>query len=132
MYQQRIGARAEYLQEEKERMNASNTLAERFPQLKSLSATLSYFPPSGLTQHSELKCTFNLAYAKSLFRFDCPNKECVGGNFDLTTELAQMVAQRRESWAGETRCQGWQSKTMIDRVHCGHVLRYQMSLVYLE
>ena len=60
MYQQRIGARAEYLQEEKQRVNAARSLAEQFPELKSLAAMLAYFGPDGVTPSSELKCTFNL------------------------------------------------------------------------
>lgn len=128
MYQQRIGARAEYLLEEKERIKASASLAEKFPHLKSLSVNLAFFAPSGLTRHSEIKCSFNLTHAKSLFRFDCPNVECVGGNFDLTEELARAVAERREIASGEVRCEGWQSKTTIDRVYCGHMLRYKLSL----
>ena len=130
MYQQRIGARAEYLQEEKERIKASNSLAEKFSTLKSLSAILTYFAPNGATQHSEIKCTFNLAYAKSLFLFDCPNKECIGGNFDLSSELAQAVREQRETADGEIRCQGWQSKTTVGRVYCDHLLRYKLSLGY--
>ena len=128
MYQQRIGARAEYLQEEKERVKASSSLAEKFPELKNLSAELAYFAPGGTNQQSEIKYTFNLAYAKSLFRFDCPNKECVGGNFDLSSELANAVAQRRETASGEARCQGWQSKTVIGQVYCDHLLRYKLKL----
>jgi len=128
MYQQRIGARAEYLQEEKERIKASTTLAEKFPDLKSLSATLTYFAPNGATQHSEIKCTFNLDYAKSLFLVDCPNKECIGGNFDLSSELAQAVDQHRQTATGEIRCQGWQSKTTIGRICCDHLLRYKLNL----
>jgi hypothetical protein len=130
MYQQRIGARAEYLQEEKERIKASTSLAEKFSTLKSLSAILTYFAPNGATQHSEIKCTFNLGYAKSLFLFDCPNKECIGGNFDLSSELAQAVREQRETADGEIRCQGWQSKTTVGRVYCDHLLRYKLSLGY--
>ncbi|HEV2392302.1 MAG TPA: hypothetical protein VG146_08060 [Verrucomicrobiae bacterium] len=130
MYQQRIGARAEYLQEEKERIRASASLAEKFPELKSLSVTLGYFAPGGSLQHSEIKCTFNLPHAKSLFRFDCPNPECVGGNFDLTSELLDAVAGRQETASGEARCPGWQSKTTIGDIHCGHVLRYKLSLAF--
>jgi hypothetical protein len=73
---------------------------------------------------------FNLAHAKSLFRFDCPNNECVGGNFDLTAELSRAVAERRESATGEARCEGWQSRTTIGRVQCGHILRYKLSLEF--
>ena len=132
MYQRRIGARAEYLQEEKERIKASRSLAEEFPKLRSLSATLVFFAPNETTPHSELKCSFNLPFAKSLFRFDCPNNECVGGNFDLSFELAEAVAAHRETASGEARCEGWQSKTTIGRINCAHVLRYKLSLEYGE
>jgi hypothetical protein len=130
MYQKRMGVREEYLQEEKERLSAATSLAERFPNLKSLNATLVYFAPKATTRHSEIKCTFNLAYAKSLFLFDCPNAECIGGNFDLSSELADAIARRLHSASGETRCQGWQSKTTIGRVYCDHLLRYTLSLEY--
>ncbi len=130
MHQKRVGARAEYLQEEKLRIQASTTLAEKFPDLRSLSATIAYFVPNGLTQHSQLKCNFNLAHAKSAFCFECPNEECVGGSFDLSGELAAAVAAHRGTAIGEARCPGWQSKTTIDRVHCGHVLRYNISLEF--
>ena len=130
MYQQRIGARAEYLQEEKKRVRAAQSLAERYPDLKSLIARLAYFGPDGVTFSSELKCTFNLAFAKALFLFDCPNPECIGGNFDLSLELARAVAGHRESATGENRCQGWKSKTTVGRIYCDHLLRYTLSLGY--
>ena len=127
-YPSKIGARGKYLLEERERIQLAATLAETFPNLKSLSALLSYFAPFGRTPQSEVKCTFNLAHAKSLFRFACPNNECVGGNFDLSVALARAVAERRETVTGEVRCQGWQSKTTIDRVSCHQVLRYKLTL----
>jgi hypothetical protein len=130
MYQQRIGARVEYLQDEKKRVRAAQSLAERYPDLKSLMATLAYFGPEGVTRCSELKCTFNLAFAKELFLFDCPNPECIGGNFDLSSELARAVAGHRESATGESRCQGWKSKTTVGRIYCDHLLRYTLSLGY--
>ena len=36
----------------------------------------------------------DLEHAKSVFRFDCLNQECVGGGFDLSDLLAQAVAKR--------------------------------------
>ena len=127
-YPPKIGARSKYLLEERERIKLAASLAETFPDLKALSALLCYFGPFARTPQSEVKCTFNLAHAKALFRFSCPNNECVGGNFDLSAELARAVAERRETVAGELRCQGWQSKTTIDQVSCDHVLRYTLTL----
>ena len=129
-YPPKIGARGKYLMEERERIKLSPTLADTFPGLKSLSALLSYFGPFGRTPQSEVKYTFNLAHSKALFRFACPNNECVAGNFDLSTELARAVAERRETIQGELRCQGWQSKTTIDQVCCDHVLRYKLMLEF--
>jgi len=116
--------------EERERIRLAASLAETFPGLKSLSALLSYYGPFGRTPQSELKCTFNLAHAKALFRFACPNRECVAGNFDLSAALARAVAERREMVTGELRCPGWQSKTTIDQVGCDHVLRYKLMLEF--
>jgi hypothetical protein len=129
-YPPKIGARGKYLLEERERIQLAATLAEAFPELKSLGALLSYFGPLGRTPQSEVKCTFNLAHAKSLFRFACPNNECVAGNFDLSSTLARAVAEHRGIVDGEVRCQGWQSKATIDRVSCDHILRYKLMLGY--
>jgi hypothetical protein len=127
-YPPKTGARGRYLLEERERIKLAASLAESFPNLKSLSTLLSYFGPFGRTPQSEVKCTFNLAHAKALFRFACPNNECVGGNFDLSAALARAVAERRRTVNGELRCQGWQSKATIDRVFCDHILRYKLTL----
>ncbi len=130
MYPQRIGARAEYLQEESERIKDSASLADTYKDLKSLRVLLAQFGLGGATRLSEIKYTVNLAFAKSVFRFACLNHECVGGNFDLSEELAQAVADHRRTVSGEKVCAGWQSKDTIDRVSCGRVLRYKLTLGY--
>lgn len=127
---QHFSPRGEYLKEERERVQLSASLAEKYPRLKSLSVTLTYFAPGGLARRSEIKYTCNLAFAKSLFCFACPNDECVGGNFDLSEILARAIAEHRELASGEVCCQGWKSKTTIDQVCCGQVLRYQLHLGY--
>lgn len=129
-YQSKVGPRGKYLLEERERINLAASLSETFPDLKSLSALVAYFGPVGRTPQSEVKCSFNLAHAKAVFRFACPNNECVGGNFDLSTALARAVAERRNSVTGEVRCQGWRSKATIDQVLCDHVLRYKLILEF--
>ena len=72
----------------------------------------------------------NLDHAKSVFRVDCPNQGCIRGDFELTEQLASAVAAHRTSAQGEITCQGWQSKTTIDTVHCHNILRYKLSLGY--
>jgi hypothetical protein len=130
MHHQKLGPRAEYRRREGERIKSSVSLAERFGQLKSLSAELSYFGPQSLTPTGQLKCTFNLAHAKSVFRFDCPNQECVEGDFDLSSDLAGAVAARHTTLSGKLICQGWRSKTTINTVPCGHVICYKLTAGY--
>lgn len=130
MHHRKLGPRAEYRRRESERVENSATLAEKFEQLKSLTADLAYFGPGNLIRSSRLKCIFNLACAKSVFRFDCPNPECVGGDFDLSADLANVVAAHRRTLFGEVVCQGWRNKTTLETVPCGHVMRYKLTAGY--
>lgn len=130
MYSPRPSPRREYRQQESERVNASATLADAFQELKALTVDLTYFSRGSLTRNSEIKYTVNLANAKSRFRFNCPNDQCVGGDFDLSTELARAVRSHQTELAGEAICQGWRSQTEIGQAHCHNTLRYKMSAEY--
>ena len=92
----KLGPRAEYLQEQNQRVKDSASLQERYRDLKSLTVEIAYFDEGGFVRQGEMKYTVNLAHAKSLFRFSCPNNECVGGDFDLSTELGNAVAGQKE------------------------------------
>ena len=126
----KVDERMEYRRQEAQRISDSVCLEGRFPGLKSLSVVLTCLDPGGVTKKSELKYTVNLTKAKSVFRFLCPNDTCIGGDFDLSEELATVVAEHGETASGEVRCQGWQSKTTVGEVHCHHMLRYRLSLGY--
>jgi hypothetical protein len=130
MYRQRIGLRAEYRDQEGERVKASPSLADKFRKLKSLIVKLGYYNPKGLAPNSQLNYVVNLDNAKSVFRFRCPNEECIRGDFDLTKELASAVAKHRTTVTGELYCQGWQNKAAIDTVRCHNILRYKLKLAY--
>ena len=130
MYRHKLGIRAEYRDQEGERVKASPSLADKFQKLKSLIVNLGYYSPEGVTQNRKLKYMVNLDGAKSVFRFTCPNDECIRGDFDLTQELASAVANHRTRVTGEVSCQGWQNKAKIDMVHCHNILRYELKLAY--
>jgi hypothetical protein len=130
MYHQRTGARAEYRQQEGLRIKDSASLADKFRQLKSLTVDLMYYDTEGVTKTSEIKYTVNLANAKSVFCFNCPNSECVRGDFDLSEDLARAITERRTTATGEMACQGWRSKTTIETLRCRNILRYKLSLAY--
>lgn len=120
----------EHRELQRQRVRESSTLADRFQKLKALTVELSFYDSSGVTKNSHIKYTVNVANAKSVFRFNCPNGECVRGDFDLTDELAKAVAKRLKSVTGEKTCPGWQNKANINSVRCHNVLRYKLTLGY--
>lgn len=130
MYRLQEGPRFEYREQESLRVKESPTLADKFPQLKALIVDLGYYNSTGISKNSQIKFEPNLANAKSVFRIDCPNHGCIGGDFDLTEPLAEAIAKHQGQVSAEMCCQGWQNKTTIDTVHCHNILRYTLRLEY--
>jgi hypothetical protein len=130
MHHQKPGARAEYRLQESIRIKDSVSLAEKFQKLKSLTVNLEFFDSEGIHRSSQVKYTVNLANAKSVFSFGCPNHECVRGDFDLSKEIADAVTARRKNVVGEMTCQGWRNRTTIDTIRCHNILRFKFSLAY--
>jgi hypothetical protein len=130
MQQQRFGARAEYREQERQRVKDSSTLAEAFKKLKSLHVEFEHYDPAGATKNNRVKYDVNVQNAKSVFRFDCSNNECIGGDFDLTEQIAEAVAARKAVVSGEVVCKGWRSRTTINTVRCNNIFRYKLKLGY--
>jgi hypothetical protein len=130
MRPQKSNPRLDYLRQENQREQESVGLAEKFRELKSLTAELAYFRADGVTKNGEIKCIFNPDTTKSVIRFECSNRECIRGDFDLSEAVAQAVAKRRTTATGEMCCQGWLNKATIGEVHCHYILRYKLRLAY--
>ena len=126
----RNSPRAEHLARERQRVEASPTLATQYGRLASLTVEFGNYDSSGLHRVSQVKYKVNLESAKSVFCFSCHSMECVGGNFDLSTALAQAIADRRKEVTGESRCPGWRSRADMGAVHCQNLLRYRFVLKY--
>ncbi len=130
MYTHKLGPRAEYREKQGVRVAAAPCLAEKYRKLKSLTVNVGYYAPTGTIKYRDLTYDVNLHHAKSVFRLDCANDECVQGDFDLTEELAAATAKRAKTVAGELCCKGWQNKASIKKIKCNHVLRYKLKLGY--
>jgi hypothetical protein len=123
--------RAEYRLLQAERINASSSLTEKFPGLKSLTVNLEYFDSTGVTRNGVVKYKANIEKAKAVFYFNCPNAECAGGDYDLTEELSRAISRRQKVVAGEVRCNGVRhNKMRKERVPCLNLLRYELRLGY--
>ena len=130
MKTRRMNPRLDYRKQEEELVKGSPNLETSFPDVKSLSVQLRHFDYTGSRKSGEIKYTVNLAHAKSVFRFNCANHECVGGDFDLSANLARAVAGHEENVDGEMRCQGWRSRSTIDTIHCDDLLQFELTIGY--
>ncbi len=131
MYQSRHkGPRAEYRFQQGLRVTAAPCLAEKYLKLKTLTVDAGYYAPEGIIKFRQLTYDVNIDHAKSVFRLNCSNDECVQGDHELTEEIAKAIANRSKTVAGELCCKGWQNKEAMQKTKCNHVLRYQLKLGY--
>jgi hypothetical protein len=122
--------RQEYRLKQRERIEASPSLAKQFPRLKGLRVTLEFMDSARSAKQGEMKCKLNVEHAKSALWFSCPGVECACGDFDLTNALAQAVRGRQKVASGELQCQGTRKRGEREPVVCGTVLRYKLTLDY--
>jgi hypothetical protein len=127
---QKFTPRADYRLSQGQRAKDSVSLLEKFREMKSLTVEFAHFTSEGVSRNSQIKYTVNPEHARSVFRLDCPNHECVAGDYDLSDALTRAVAARQTSVTGELRCEGWLSKTTIDNIHCHNILRYKLTIEY--
>ena len=126
----KTSARQQYRLERDSLVKESPSLAEKYRGLKSLKVRLAYCNPEGTTRGTEIKYDVNLDVARSVFSFNCPNAECIGGDFDLSDELAKAVRSRQKLAEGEKSCQGWYRRATSEKADCRKLLRYTISLEY--
>jgi hypothetical protein len=122
--------RAEHRQAQRLRVDEAVRLAEKYPQLKTLKVALEFVDREGMTKTTEMKYSANLEHAKSVVVFVCPISECCGGDFDLTTKLAEAVSKRRTKVAGVMPCLGSYKKASGQVAPCRSMLRYTLNLEY--
>jgi hypothetical protein len=127
---QKFTPRADYRLSQGQRAKDSVSLSEKFHDLKSLLVEFAHYTPDGVSRNRQIKYTVNPEHARSVFRLDCANLECIAGDYDLSEALARAVATRQTSVTGEMCCQGWLSKTTIGEIHCRNILRYKLTLRY--
>lgn len=123
--------RVEYRLLQTQRIKDSRSLNQEYPKLKSLKIDLEYLDPQSLARNGGMKYKANLEHAKSMFCFNCPSSECVGGDFDLSAELARAITAKLKIISGEKQCQGVRhNRERKEKIPCQNILRYKLSLSY--
>jgi hypothetical protein len=122
--------RHEYRLRQREQIEASPSMAAKFPQLHGARVVLEYYDAAGSFKSGEMKCKLNVEHARSLLWFECPAMDCMEGDFELSNALAHAVEDRRKLVTGEIRCQGKRKRGEQQFESCGALLRYKLSLDY--
>jgi hypothetical protein len=130
MHMPKRSPRQEYRLKQRGRIEASPSIAKKYPRLKALRVTLEFFDAAGSAKHGEMKCKLNLEHARSALWFGCPGAGCACGDFDLSAALAKAVDGRLKTATGELRCQGTRKRGDREPVVCGTLLRYKLNLNY--
>ena len=130
MHAPKRNPRQEYRLKQREQVEASPSMAKKFPRLKALKVMVEFFDATGSTKQGEMKCKLNVEHAKSELWFACPGVECMCGDFNLSEALANAVAGRHKVAAGEMRCQGTRKRGDREPVVCSTLLRYKFNLVF--
>ncbi len=122
--------RQEHRQEQRRRVEESALLNARFPQLKGLKVNLEFFDRDGGIRTKEMTYHINVEHARSVLLFACANGECIGGDFDLTRDLAGAIKSRQRTVTGQVNCRGTRKKASKESVPCRSILRYTRNLAY--
>jgi hypothetical protein len=122
--------RAEHRQAQRERSDEANRLAQKYPNLKSLTVQLKFGGRASVMSTTGMKYSLNLTHAKSVLVIACPSPECIGGDFDLTTKLATAVAELRTQVGGEMHCLGSHKHSAGASAPCRSLLHYTLNLAY--
>jgi hypothetical protein len=122
--------RAEYRDAQRERAEKADSMAITYPQLKSLKVTLEFVNRDIIARKTRMKYSANPEHAKSVLVFACPTDGCMGGDFDLTHQLADAVAARRTKITGNMCCPGIHKKGTGEVASCRSELHFVFNLTY--
>lgn len=75
-----------------------------FPEVSGIVINMTYKQQGVLKSFTRVINFFPGSYA--LFRINCLNKECVGGGYDLTKVITEMIRNRSKASRGDLSCEG--------------------------
>lgn len=81
------------------------TLSELYPDLGRLLLFIAFEEADSESEPNYQQLIFT-PETQAIFRFDCSREECVGGGFDLTEIVAEMVRNKESRVQGNLECEG--------------------------
>ena len=101
------------------REDAAGKLADRCPDLESLSIDVHEAREGGWLTDTKYTLRIPVAGASALFEVSCSDRGCREGGYDVTHEVMRALLSRSERFEGETPCHG-----RCGNGECARVLHY--------
>ena len=95
----------ESMQLKKQRRLEAGLVSERFPEVSDMVIHMTYYQKGVIpVQMVRIVNVFTTSYA--YFNMECMIKGCIDGGFDLTSEITDMIKNRKKSKKGKLICSG--------------------------
>lgn len=104
---------------------ATGLLSERFPQISSVVIQMTYYQ-RGINPILMLRTVNIFPNNSAYFNMECAIKDCIGGGFDLTSVIADMIKGRKKSGKGKFVCSGKIEEQFIDHAS----IDYEVTIQY--
>jgi hypothetical protein len=108
-----------------QREDAAGKLAQRVPDLASLSLAIQETRPDGVASNTQYIRRVVVDQAPALFELPCSYSYCTDGGYDLTREIIDALSSRMARFEGERACRG-----SCGSEYCSRVLRYVATATY--
>jgi hypothetical protein len=115
--------------ERNRRYQLAELIKTAYPQVDRLLMEMSFHDPDGILTPSQIRDTFT-PEMKAFFEFACPHPQCVGGGFDLTLGVSEMIARREAEVKGKLTCSGWHDGEESRQRRCNLKLDFCVSARY--
>ena len=92
-----------------------------------VSVDMRFHDPEGKLQPSPRSRLF-ATDMQAFFDFPCPQRDCVGGGFDATSELQTALGKHRNGFNNKLSCHGKRSRSDAKNQPCNIELTYVMTI----
>lgn len=113
-----------------QKMDDSKSVGAKFPTIQSIGINLAVKAPFNDVEPTLRGKSFT-PESLAIFEFHCKNVDCVGGGFDVTDAIEEMVKQGSPEITGRRICRGWASKEFINQRRCHYELNFRILVRYL-
>ncbi len=111
------------------KMEDAERVASRFPSVQSIGINLAVKAPFNDVEPTLRGKSFT-PESLANFAFHCKNVDCVGGGFDITDSIEEMVQQKSPEFTGRRICRGWASKEYVNQRRCHYELNFRILTTY--